>query len=119
MDMELVTRKVGDLFVVGLAQPGTLEASNVEDFRTTVAELVDAVNSILVDLSNVTFLDSSGLGALVAIWRNLSLKGGQVKLCGINPSVRTVFELTRIHRIFEIYDTQAEAISSFDIGIEE
>ena len=116
--MELIIRNVGDLVVVGVAEP-SLEASNVEVFRERVASLIEDSNNLLVNLSKVKFLDSSGLAALVAIWRNLSSKDGQVKLCGINPSVRMVFELTRIHRIFEIYDSEEEAIASFDNSIGE
>ena len=111
--MELATKRVQDILVVGLAEPGALEASNVGDFREMVASLLEGTNKLLVDMINVTFLDSSGLGALVAIWRNLSSRDGEIKLCSIDPAVRTVFDLTRMHRVFEIYDTQDQALTSF------
>ena len=111
--MELVTKKAGDIVVVGLAEPGTLEASNVGPFRETMANLVKDATRLVIDMGNVTFLDSSGLGALVAVWRSLSSRDGEMKLCRIGPSVRTVFELTRIHRVFEIYNTEEEALASY------
>ncbi len=116
--MELATKKVKDIIVVGLAEPGTLEASNVEPFREEMANLVEGTTRLLIDMGNVNFLDSSGLGALVAIWRSVSAKDGEVKLCRISPMVRTVFELTRIHRIFEIYDTEEEALASYQASSE-
>lgn len=116
--MELTTKKVRDIIVVGLAEPGTLEASNVEPFREAMANLVEGTTRLLIDMGNITFLDSSGLGALVAIWRSVSARDGEMKLCRIGPMVRTVFELTRIHRIFEIYDTEEEALASYQAGSE-
>jgi anti-sigma B factor antagonist len=114
--MKLIKRKVGDILVVGFAETGPLESSNVEPFRETMANLVANTTNLLIDIGNVTFLDSSGLGALVAIWKSISSRNGEVKLCRIGPSVRTVFELTRIHRILEIYDTEEEALASYQVG---
>ena len=114
--MELVTKKVGEVVVVGLAEPGTLDSSNVEDFREKMTDMVEHGTKFLVNMSNVTFLDSSGLHAFVALWRNVSSLDGQIKLCSIDPSVRTVFELTRIHRVLEIHDTEEGALASYEPG---
>ena len=116
--MGIAAKKAGDVLVISFTEPQTLEASNVGPFRETVANLVKDATKILIDMGNITFLDSSGLGALVAIWRSISSRDGEVKLCRISPSVRTVFELTRIHRIFEIYDTEEEALASYQISSE-
>jgi anti-sigma B factor antagonist len=116
--MKVVKRKVGDILVVGFAETGTLEGSNVGPFRETMASLVENTTKLLIDIGNITFLDSSGLGALVAIWKSISSKNGELKLCRISPSVRTVFELTRIHRILEIYDTEEEALASYQAGFD-
>ena len=111
--MGLITKRVGDVLVVGLAEPGTLEASNVGDFREEMSKLVKGTTKVLIDMGNVTFLDSSGLGALVAIWRKISAGDGEVKLCRIVPLVQTVFDLTRMHRVFEIYATEEAALASY------
>ena len=111
--MELITKRVGDILVVGLSEPGALEADNIEPFRESMANLLQDTTRVLLDMCNVTFLDSSGLGALVAIWRRLSSREGEIKLCKIGPSVRTAFEITRMHRVFEIYDTEEEALASY------
>jgi anti-sigma B factor antagonist len=112
--MKLVSKTVDDILVVGLAEPDALEASNVEDFRNAMANILGNVRRVLLDLGNVTFLDSSGMGALIAIWRKVSINDGEIKLCRIGPSVRTLFEIIRIHRILELYDTEEEAIASYE-----
>jgi len=112
--MQLANKTVRDILVVGLAEPGTLEASNVEDFRKAMASQLDNFRRVILDLGNVAFLDSSGLGALIAIWKKVSINDGEIKLCSIHPSVQTLFEITRIHRILEMYDTEEEAIASYD-----
>ena len=114
--MELTKRKVGDILIVSFSEIGPLESSNVEPFREMMANLIEKTSNLLIDIGKVTFLDSSGLGALVAIWKSVSSKNGKLKLCRIDPSVRTVFEVTRINRILEIYDTEEEALASYQTG---
>ena len=78
-----------------------------------MGNLLNDTRKLLINMDNVTFLDSSGLGALIAIWRRISSGDGEIKLCQVGASVRTVFEITRIHRILEIYDTEEEAIANY------
>jgi anti-sigma B factor antagonist len=66
-----------------------------------------------VDLSHLRFVDSSGLGAMLSCLRQLNATGGDLKLCGMSKAVRAVFELVRMHRIFDIYDTRELAVSAF------
>lgn len=60
---------------------------------------------ILVNLEEVSFVDSSGLGALVAALKSARSVGGDLYLCGLNKQVKMVFELTSMDRAFEIYET--------------
>ena len=94
--------------------PGTtLDASNARDFKTAVAPLITSGGRIVFDLSNLKFVDSSGLGALLSSLRQVGTAGGQLKLCGLNKPVRALMELVRMHRVFEIFNTRAEALRSF------
>ena len=70
-------------------------------------------NNLVVDLQAVRFVDSSGLGALVSGFKNASSRNGNLKLSGLQLQVKSMFELTRLHRVFEIYADSAEALSSF------
>lgn len=112
--MELSTRTSNDVFIVGFSGPGSLEASNSPEFREKMAVLLEDKTKVILDLGNVSFIDSSGIGALVATLRSLSAKDGELRLIGLAPAVRTVFELTRLYRAFEIYDGEKEALASFD-----
>ena len=69
---------------------------------------------MVLDLSRLRFVDSSGMGAMLSCLRQLSAKGGDLKLCGMSKQVRGLFELVRMHRIFEIYGTREEAVHAFE-----
>ena len=73
----------------------------------------DGNENVIVDLDICEFVDSSFLGALVAGLKKATMKSGDLKIIGLQPPVKAMFELTRLYRIFDIYDNQDEAISSF------
>ncbi|MCK5032832.1 MAG: STAS domain-containing protein [Calditrichia bacterium] len=68
---------------------------------------------IIIDLTKVEYVDSSFLGALVAGLKRATMKNGDLKLVCLQPPVRAMFDLTRLYRIFDIYDTMDEAINTF------
>ena len=69
--------------------------------------------NLVIDLQAVRFVDSSGLGALVSGFKNASSRNGNLKLAGLQLQVKSMFELTRLHRVFEIYTDSGEALASF------
>jgi anti-sigma B factor antagonist len=91
----------------------TLDAQTSKDFRREVQPQLDSHNRVVFDLSRLTFVDSSGLGVLLSCLREVSGRGGDLKLCSLTMQVRAVFQLVRMHRLFDIYNTQAEAIRAF------
>jgi anti-sigma B factor antagonist len=90
-----------------------LDASNVAEFKRDMAPILETQRELVLDLRRLRFVDSSGMGAILSCLRQLSAKGGDLKLCGMTRQVRTVFELVRMHRIFDIYPTQEEAVRAF------
>ncbi len=74
---------------------------------------VDLPANIVVDLSEVHFIDSTALAVLVHGMRNSRERNGDVRLCGLQQPVRMVLELTRLDKVFEIYPTQNDAVTSF------
>ena len=90
-----------------------LDASNAGDFKRDIAPVLEANTKLVLDLSRLRFVDSSGLGAFISCLRKLNAKGGDLKLCGMSKQVRAVFELVRMHRIFEIYGTKEDAVRAF------
>lgn len=67
----------------------------------------------VVDLTNVTFVDSTALATLVRGMKHCRQRGGDLRLCGLQQPVRIIFELTKLDRAFEIYPNEDAAVSSF------
>lgn len=67
----------------------------------------------MINLDKVSYIDSSGIGALISSLSNLKKYQGGLKICNVSGSVRKVFELTKLTSFFEIYDSEQEAISAF------
>jgi anti-sigma B factor antagonist len=109
--MEMITEKVGEIAVVEL-RGEQLDASNVTDFKRDIASVLEGNSRVVFDLSALRFVDSSGLGAILSCLRRLNGAGGELKLCGLTKPVRALFELVRMHKIFDIYGTRDEAVRS-------
>jgi anti-sigma B factor antagonist len=110
--MDLAVEKMGDVAVVEVPVE-ELDASNTGELRHDIAPVLEANTKMVIDLSRLRFVDSSGLGAILSCLRQLTAKGGDLKLCGMQDQVRAVFELVRMHRIFDIYRTREEAVRAF------
>ena len=67
---------------------------------------------LVIDMIEVSYLDSSGIGVLVEVFRRTNAYGGQFKLSGVGQRVRSVFEITRLDKFFKIFPTVAEALAS-------
>ncbi|OFV90670.1 MAG: anti-anti-sigma factor [Acidobacteria bacterium RIFCSPLOWO2_12_FULL_65_11] len=111
--MEIVFDKVGAVAVAAVPVE-ELDASNAGEFKRDVAPLLEANTKLVLDLSRLRFVDSSGLGAFISCLRKLNAKGGELKLCGMSKQVRAVFELVRMHRVFDICATSEEAVGAFE-----
>lgn len=111
--MELGTEQAGNVLIV-TPLGEFLDASNAEPFKREGTLLVEGNPRVVLDMSRLQFVDSAGLGALLSWMRKLSGAGGDLKLCGLSKPVRATFEVSRMHRIFDIYPTQAEALQAFD-----
>lgn len=93
-----------------------LDASNSNEFKRDIAPVLQANTRLVLDLSRLRFVDSSGLGAMLSCLRQLTAKGGDLKLCSMSQQVRSLFELVRMHRIFDIHGTREEAMAAFHAG---
>jgi len=87
-----------------------IDASVATEFKSKLLDLVDRGNEkIVINLSEVDFIDSSGLGVLVLVLRKLG-PDGKIRLCKVNDSVRSIFELTRLNEVFNIHKTVEGAV---------
>jgi anti-anti-sigma factor len=114
MFQEYVKEEVGDIIVekINLTRATLKEA---EDFKQAlVKDIESGKKRIVVDLADCEFIDSTFLGALVVSLKKITALGGDLKLVGFQPNVRSMFELTRMYRVFESFETKEEAVASFD-----
>jgi len=93
----------------------SLDAGNVKSFRDEIAKVTESSSMILLDMSQLSFVDSSGLGALLSCLRAMNSKDGSLRLFGITKPVMALFELVRMHRLFSIYSSQDDALN--DTGV--
>ncbi len=93
---------------------GRFDALMAKEFKNCIADLTDGHRTLIaLDMAAVNFIDSSGLGSLVGALKGISKEKGEIRIAGLSPEVRTIFELTRLHRIFDIYENIETACASF------
>lgn len=110
MDIEHHEDKGLDVLIL----KGRLDAAATKDFKKQVSDLTDQDRvRIVLDMRGVDFIDSSGLGSLVGALRAASNKGGDVKIASLQNQVRAIFELTRLHRVFSVFQDQESALTAF------
>ena len=97
-----------------IAPQGILDGTKATDFRSQIDRSVrEGAKIILVDFTDVTFMDSSGLGALVLALKTIRGAGLKMFLCSINEQIKMLFELTSMDRVFEIFQDQEEFKKKF------
>jgi anti-anti-sigma factor len=86
-----------------------------EEFKELLSQEIESgTKDIIIDLCYCEFIDSTFLGALVVSLKRLLTIKGTLKLCNLKPSVSSMFELTRMYKVFEIYDSLDKALSSYN-----
>ncbi len=111
--MDLATREDGGVTIITVT--GDLVIGDAEsNFKKAVTRLLEEGRvNLLIDLSAVGFLDSSGLGALVRALTNSQKEGGQTKLLNAGPQIRKLLQMTKLDSVFEIHEDMEAAVSSF------
>jgi len=93
---------------------GKITIEVTAQFRKEMADLLEAGrNKILLNLGNVSFMDSSGIGELVRSYHSVKREGGQVKLLNLTKKIQELLAITKLAIIFECYDDESEAVASF------
>lgn len=97
---------------------GILDSTKAEEFRQLVEDMLqNGAEIILVDLKDITFIDSSGLGTLVVLLKKIRGLNRTLCICSMNDQVRMLFELTSMDRVFEIYENrQAFEAAKFKVS---
>ncbi len=111
--MKIVERQVGDVIILDLH--GKILIGEGDDaLREAVTRLSDAGKTkILLNLADVPYVDSAGLGEIVRTYTTVSRKGGKLKLLNLTKKIQDLLSITKLLTVFETYDSENEAVRSF------
>jgi len=113
VSVKLNVRQVGDVSVVDVAGRITLgEGSSA--LRDALRDLVSkGQNKILLNLGEVSYIDSSGIGELVSGFTSVTNSGGTLKLLNLTKRVQDLLQITKLYTVFDVHDNEAHAVASF------
>jgi anti-sigma B factor antagonist len=107
----LQSGKIGVIEVKGSLVGG----EETDELRNAVADFVEQGNKkLVIDLSKVTYLNSTAIGVLVQAHTTYSKNKGRVKLCGINKSINNIFVITKLTMVFDVSETREDAVKAFE-----
>ena len=113
MALAIASREVDGVTVLGLSGRITLGEGSVQ-LRDAIRDLISkGQKSILLDLGDVNYIDSSGLGELVSAYTTARNQGATLKLLKLTKKVHDLLKLTKLYTVFDISDDEASAIASF------
>jgi len=114
MAMEIGLRQIGHVSILDMRGKLSL-GEGCEILRNQVKELLEkGEKSLLLNMADVTYMDSAGLGTLVTAYGSVNKAGGALKLLGVRKSVTDLLLLAKLSTLFEFYENQAMAVLSFD-----
>ena len=113
MSVKMSSRQVGDVTVVDATGRITLgEGASV--FRDKIRDLAaKGDKKILVNLADVSYIDSSGIGEMVSSFTTVTNHGGQLKLLSLTKRVKDLLQITKLYTVFEVFEDEASAVRSF------
>ena len=114
MTMKATSRQVGGVTIVDLSGRITLGEGSVV-LRDTIRDLVSkGKNKILLNLADVTYIDSSGIGELVSAFTTVRNQGGELKLLKLTKKVHDLLQITKLYTVFDIKDDETAAVQAFN-----
>ncbi|MCZ2074891.1 MAG: STAS domain-containing protein [Bryobacteraceae bacterium] len=113
MSVKLSSRQVGDVTVIDAAGRITLGEGS-SSFRDTVRDHIAKGNKkLLINLAEVSYIDSSGIGELVTAFTTVTNNGGQLKLLNLTHRVQDLLQITKLYTVFEVFSDEAVGVRSF------
>ena len=110
--MDIKVEKVNGIAVVAVA--GELNMDNSNLLRETFKKLLKDLNDkVLLDLEKLSFMDSSGIATIIELFQDLKKGQGRLCLCCVNKRIIGVFEITKVHKLFSIFESREAALKSF------
>lgn len=106
---------VGDVTIAMFVDKKILDESNIEKIGNQLFGLVDedGRRKVILDFANVEYLSSAALGKLITMDKKVKAAGGKLRLCCIRPEIYEVFAITKLNKLFTIYEDQDKALDGF------
>ena len=111
----LQVNEVGEVTVVRFVDRKILDEANIQELGQELFRLVedDHRKNLLLNFSTVEFLSSAALGKLITLDKKVKAHGGKLKLCNIRREIYEVFAITRLNKLFDIREEEADALAAF------
>ncbi|MFH1700024.1 MAG: STAS domain-containing protein [Candidatus Zixiibacteriota bacterium] len=110
--MEIIIKAKDHVHVLSMC--GKLDLANSAKLKESVKSLLDKEHNLIhLDMKEVDFINSSGLGVMVSIMKKIRVQKGRMTLSNLAPYVNEIFEITQLSHVFEIFPTAEEAITSY------
>jgi anti-sigma B factor antagonist len=111
----LETNDVDDVTVVHFRDQKIIEDLGIQELGQELFHLVEEEDrqKLVLNFSSVDFLSSAALGKLITLDKKIKARGGALKLCNIRPEIYEVFAITRLNRLFDIREDEADALAAF------
>jgi anti-sigma B factor antagonist len=116
MQLKLGVRQLHDGIVVVDCAGRIVFGEETAELRDQVKALISSNNRIILNLADITYIDSGGLGTLVALYTTAHNAGGSVKLVNLTQRVGDLLQVTKLLTVFEVYDSEEKALQSFKTG---
>ncbi|MCA9300643.1 MAG: STAS domain-containing protein [Phycisphaerales bacterium] len=115
-DSRLRVRRDNGITLIEFIDRNILDEANIQLIGEEISSIIDAEDKprLVISFSNVDHLSSAALGTLITINNKVRNRSGQLRLSNIDPQIYEVFQITRLHQIFQIHDTTEEATASFE-----
>jgi anti-sigma B factor antagonist len=113
MSMKVATRQVDGVTILDLSGRITLGEGSVT-LRDAVRDLLaKGSKKILLNLADISYIDSSGIGELVSAFTSVKNAGGELKLLNLTHKVKDLLQITKLYTVFDVWDDEASAVTSF------
>ena len=113
MSLKMLTREVGGIIVIDLSGQITLGEASAAIRDEVRDQCGQGFSRILLNLAEVTYIDSAGLGELTSAFTSVRNRGGELKLLSLTKRVRDLMQITKLYTVFDVYDDERRAIASF------
>ena len=112
-ELEVKERQAGDVTILDMKGAVRIGEGSIE-LRDAIRRLAgEGKKKVLLNLAGVNYVDSSGIGELIANYTTISRQGGQLKLLNLTDRIQNLLVITKLLTVFDAYDNEAEALKSF------